>query len=96
MVGVSVIHVTKEVAAVAKMGTGVPTVGRQVVFHATTGDHPAMVTRANPDGTLSLTVFAVGALLFRDNVRHVPGEVEDSDEVADRYGYWEWPDRVGD
>lgn len=61
-------------------------VGNWVTAHLASGDAPALVTRANADGSASLTIFAVGEELHRDNVReYVP---EDGDEDSDKIGYW--------
>lgn len=76
----------------AKMGEGTPTLGRQVVMHLASGDAPAIVTRVNPDDSLSLTVFAVQDILFRDNVQQYEFEEGDGDE--EKVGYWEWPERT--
>lgn len=76
----------------ARMGTGLPTPGRMVTYHSPAGSQPAMVTRVNVDGTLSLTVFLVGDIVYRDNVPVYEYDPEDEDQ--DKYGTWEWPARV--
>lgn len=61
-------------------------VGYWVVAHLASGDQPAIVTRVNVDGTASLTIFAVGDIIHRDNVgEYVP---EADDEPEDKVGYW--------
>lgn len=74
------------------MGSGIPSSGRQVVAHLPDGDHPALVTRVNVDGSLSLTIFLVGDITARDNVREYVYEADD--EESDKFGFWSWPERV--
>lgn len=60
--------------------------GDWVTAHLGSGDAPALVTRVNVDDTVSLTVFAVGEVVHRDNVaEYVP---EPDDEDVDKVGYW--------
>lgn len=61
-------------------------VGNWVTAHLGSGDAPALVTRANADGTASLTIFTVGDILYRDNVSGY--EPEPDDEEQDKIGYW--------
>ena len=66
-------------------------VGEFVTYYSPSGNNTALVTRSNPDGTVSLTVFGVGETYYRDNVQRVDGTEEDEDE---KYGFWEerWND----
>ena len=60
--------------------------GSWVTAHLGSGDAPALVTRANPDGTVSISIFVVGDVVYRDNVAmYVP---EPDDEDHDKIGYW--------
>lgn len=61
-------------------------VGEWVTAHLAVGDAPALVTRTNDDNTVSLTVFAVAQIIYRDNVAMY--EFEDGDEDEDKVGYW--------
>lgn len=74
------------------MGTGTPTMGRQVVVHTPTGDHVAIVTRVNPNATLCLTVLAPGDIFYRNDVQEYVPEPDDEDE--DKFGKWSWPTRA--
>lgn len=82
-----------------RIGIGTPTPGRIVNFYSPAGIFPAIVTRTNPDDTLSLTVCMDGDFSFRVNVKQVDAgleaEVEAGDEEAGVLnGYWTWPRRV--
>lgn len=57
-----------------------------VVMHLTTGSFPALATRQNADGSMSLTIFAPREILFRDGVMEYKSEAGDEEE--DRVGYW--------
>jgi hypothetical protein len=59
---------------------------RWVIAHLATGNAPALVTRENEDGTLSLVVFIPGDVLQRHNVpEYIP---EADDEPQDKVGFW--------
>lgn len=59
---------------------------RFVTAHLLSGDFPALVTQANPDGTLNLTVFANADIVYRlSAVQYV---AETDDEEADKIGMW--------
>lgn len=61
-------------------------VGNWVTAHLASGDQPAIVTRVNEDQSVSLTIFAVGEMVYRDNVK--PYVWEDGDEEADKVGFF--------
>lgn len=77
-----------------RMGEGTPTIGRMVTMYtnAKPDGSPAVVTRVNVDGTLSLTVFLPGDITYRDGVQEYKWEEGDEDE--DKVGYWAWPEKV--
>lgn len=59
---------------------------RFVTAHLLSGDFPALVTQANPDSTLNLTVFTNGDIVYRNSAtRYVP-EPDDTDD--DKIGMW--------
>lgn len=60
--------------------------GTWVTAHLASGNQPAVVTRGNVDGSASLTIFAVGEVLFRDNVKRYV--YEEGDEESDKVGYF--------
>jgi hypothetical protein len=62
------------------------TLGDVVCMWTKQGMSPAMVTRVNGDGTMSLTVFLVGETTYRDNVQEYVAEADDSDD--EKVGYW--------
>jgi hypothetical protein len=64
----------------------VVTMGDFVQAHLNIGTVPAIVTRVNVDGTLSLTCFAPADIVYKDNVRAYVPEADDED--ADKIGYW--------
>jgi hypothetical protein len=57
-----------------------------VTAHLQTGDYPAVVTRANPDGTLNLAIFSDGGVVHRMGVSRYEPDPDDVDE--DKIGYW--------
>lgn len=60
--------------------------GQWVTAHLKSGDYPAVVTRANVDESVSITVFKPGEMVFADNVGvYVPDE---DDEPEDRVGFF--------
>lgn len=59
---------------------------RFVTAHLLSGDYPAIVTRENDGGTLNITVFADGDLVYRNGVSEYVREPDDDDE--DRVGMW--------
>lgn len=61
-------------------------VGEFVTYYSPVSNHTALVTRSNPDRTVSLTIFGIGEIYYRDNVQRVDG-TEESDE--EKYGFWE-------
>lgn len=77
-----------------KMGSGTPSVGRQVVFYSpsTQKGAPAIVTGVNTSGTLSLFVMMPGDTFHRFDVQEYVEEP--GDELEDRFGFWAWPERV--
>lgn len=62
--------------------------GDIVQMHLPSGDCPAMVTRVNQDGTLSLTCFIVGDIVHKDNVRMYEPDPDGEDLDEDKYGFW--------
>lgn len=60
--------------------------GTWVTAHMASGDQPAVVTRGNPDGSASLTIFGVGEMVFRDNVHRY--EFDEDDLPEDKIGFF--------
>lgn len=59
---------------------------RWVTAHLQSGNFPALVTQANPDGTLNLAVFTNTDTIYRQMVtQYVP---ETDDDEADKIGMW--------
>lgn len=60
--------------------------GEWITAHMRSGDYPAIITRVNTDGTVSLTAFKPGEILHADNIlRYVAME---DDEQEDKAGMW--------
>ena len=57
-----------------------------VIAHLRSGDAPALVTRVNPNNSVSLTIFTPGEVIHRDNVQ--PYVYEDGDEDEDKVGFF--------
>lgn len=77
-----------------KMGTGTPTVGRQVVYYPPSQPDgaPAIVTGVNHNGTLSLFVMTRAEAFHRGDA--VEYQYEEGDDEGDKIGFWEWPERI--
>jgi hypothetical protein len=59
--------------------------GEMVSYYAPSGECSALVTRVNPDGSCSLTVFTVGEIVYRDMVLRIDDDMDESERV----GFWE-------
>lgn len=61
-------------------------IGDWVTAHLAVGDAPAIVTRFNQDESVSLTIFSVGTIIHRDNVKEYVFEA--GDEPEDKVGFY--------
>ena len=74
-----------------RTGKGEPKLkpGEWITAHFKSGDYPAVVTRVNGDGTVSLTAFKPAEIVHADNVMEYKGGLDDVDgDDEARYGTW--------